>query len=61
MNPTRREAIRPVPVRTITAATTQGNYAPNWIPVRLGAQDHEQVPSRRSNKRYYRDGRVEAA
>ena len=35
-------------------------YRPQWVPVRPGAQDHERVPSRRADGRYYRDGRVEA-
>ena len=35
-------------------------YRPQWIPVRPGSQDHERVPSRRPDGRYYRDGRVEA-
>jgi hypothetical protein len=36
-------------------------YIPEWVPVRAGAQDHEQVPSRRFDVREYRDGKVVAA
>ena len=48
-----------VPVRSIVQPLTSQTYKPNWIPVRPGAQDHENVPSRRSDGRYFRDGRVE--
>ena len=46
----RREVIRPM---------SQENYKLSWTPVRPGAQDHEQVPSRMGDCRVYRDGRVE--
>ena len=46
----RREVIRPM---------SQETYKLSWIPVRPGAQDHEQVPSRMGDRRVYRDGREE--
>lgn len=32
-------------------------YRMHWIPVRVGSQDHEAVPSRQGNRLIYRDGR----
>lgn len=56
---TRRKATPLVPLRTITAATTSGQYRQNWVPVRTEGADHEQVPSRFADHRKWRDGRVE--
>ena len=47
--------------RPVTNASQTEPYKPQWVPVRPGSQDHENVPSRRVNTREYRDGRVEAA
>jgi hypothetical protein len=49
------------PERTLTQPMSQENYKPEWVPVRPGSQDHENVPSRRASTREWRDGRVEAA
>jgi len=49
------------PERTLTQPMSQKNYEPDWVPVLLGSQDHENVPSRRAVTREYRDGRVERA
>jgi hypothetical protein len=45
--------------RTITNANNEGSYRAAWVPVRPGADDHENVPSRTFDKRVFRDGRVE--
>ena len=46
--------------RTITNANKTGDdFVSSWVPVRPGANDHEQIPSRNFNRREYRDGRVE--
>jgi hypothetical protein len=37
------------------------HYKPEWVPVRPGSQDHENVPSRRVETREWRNGRKEAA
>lgn len=47
--------------RTVSSPMSQENYKPEWVPVRPGSQDHENVPSRRASTREWRDGRVEAA
>lgn len=47
--------------RTINIPPSGDIYKPQWVPVRPGSQDHENVPSRRVLTREYRDGRVEAA
>lgn len=60
MNATRRKADI-TPPRQLTPGTTEGNYKPDWIPVRPGSQDHEQIPSLHQGVRYYRDGRKESA
>ena len=44
--------------RTITNANNNGSYRAAWVPVRPGADDHENVPSRTFDKRVFRDGRV---
>ena len=54
------KAKRSIRAREVAKPISQETYKPNWIPVRPGATDHEKVPSRRSDGRYYRDGRVEA-
>lgn len=68
MTSTRHEAAQsdlpPVAApRTIVngAMPNQSPFTPGWIPVRPGAQDHENVPSRTGLRREYRDGRVEDA
>ena len=48
-----------IKVRMIAPQVTEQTYQPNWVPVRQGSQDHEKVPSRRADGRYFRDGRVE--
>lgn len=58
-SPARRKAAI-VPVREITNAASKETYRTEWVPVRPGSQDHERVPSRRADGRYYRDGRKEA-
>lgn len=45
--------------REVTEPISTETYKANWIPVRPGAQDHEQVPSRMGDRRVYRDGREE--
>jgi hypothetical protein len=45
--------------RTITNANKAGDFVSSWVPVRPGADDHENVPSRTFDKRVFRDGRVE--
>lgn len=45
--------------REVIEPLSQDNYKPDWVPVRPGAQDHEQVPSRIGDRRVYRDGREE--
>ena len=45
--------------RTITNANNRGSHNAAWVPVRPGADDHENIPSRNFNRREYRDGRVE--
>lgn len=48
-----------VQVRTVSQPISNDIYKPEWVPVRPGSQDHEQVPSLRPDGRYFRDGRVE--
>lgn len=48
------------PIR-IANLSSKEPYRPQWRPVRPGADDHEQVPSRIGDQRVYRDGRKEAA
>ena len=45
--------------RTITNANKGGSFNAAWVPVRPGADDHENIPSRTFDRREYRDGRVE--
>lgn len=45
--------------RNVIKPISNDIYRPHWIPVRPGAQDHEQVPSRMGDRRVWRDGRVE--
>ena len=64
MNATRRKAAQPELPTTATPrhfvnGTTEGSYVPTWTDTRPGAQDHENVPSRRAATREWRDGRVE--
>jgi hypothetical protein len=47
--------------RTVSSPMSDDIYKPEWVPVRPGAEDHENVPSRRVTTREWRDGRVEAA
>jgi hypothetical protein len=47
--------------RTVSSPLSDDHYKPEWVPVRPGSQDHENVPSRRVASREWRDGRVEAA
>lgn len=47
--------------RTVSSPLSDDHYTPEWVPVRPGSQDHENVPSRRVETREWRDGRVEAA
>lgn len=47
--------------REVSEPLARENYKPDWIPVRPGSQDHEQVPSRQGHRRVWRDGRVEEA
>lgn len=54
-----RKPIGNIKSRSVPMPASTGEvYKPQWIPVRPGAQDHERVPSRRSDGRYYRDGSV---
>ena len=48
-----------VQTRTVVQPLTSQTYKTNWIPVRPGSQDHEHVPSLRTDGRYFRDGRIE--
>lgn len=59
MNQPRRKATL-TPPRQITNSASRETYRPDWVPVRPGSQDHERVPSRRADGRYFRDGRKEA-
>jgi hypothetical protein len=45
----------------LSPVSDDNNYKPEWVPVRPGSQDHEQIPSRRVVTREWRDGRVERA
>lgn len=48
--------------RTLTNSTVDHRANPlvvGWVPVRSGAQEHENIPSRFDNRLEYRDGRVE--
>lgn len=47
--------------RTVNTPLSDDHYKPEWVPVRPGSQDHENIPSRRAVTREWRDGRVEAA
>lgn len=47
-----------VQMRTVSEPISQEVYRPEWIPVRPGSQDHENVPSRIGDRRVWRDGRV---
>lgn len=47
--------------RNVPMAPPSGIYKPVWQPVRPGADQHEQIPSRRAAERVWRDGRREAA
>lgn len=47
--------------RTVNSPMSGEVYKPEWVPVRPGSQDHENIPSRRVLTREWRDGRVEAA
>lgn len=47
------------PPRVITNAGTRETYRQQWIPVRVGSQDHEKIPSLHCGMRHYRDGRKE--
>lgn len=66
MKHTRQEAAPAEPSiaapRTIVngAMPNMKQSAQNWIPVRVGSQDHESIPSRIGNRYVYRDGREEA-
>lgn len=51
---------QPQPDR-IAHGTTTGTYSPIWQPLRPGADQHEQIPSRRAAERVWRDGRREPA
>lgn len=63
MTETRQEADNITPPRHLTnsAVHNKGNYVPSWTDTRPGAQDHENIPSRRASTREWRDGRVEKA
>lgn len=53
------QIVRP---RTLTNSTVNHRTNPlvvGWVPVRAGAQQHENIPSRFDNRLEYRDGRVE--
>jgi hypothetical protein len=45
----------------LSPVSDDDHYKPEWVPVRPGSQDHENVPSRRVETREWRDGRVEQA
>jgi hypothetical protein len=47
--------------RTVNTPLSDDDYKPEWVPVRPGSQDHENIPSRRVETREWRDGRVERA
>lgn len=65
MKHTRQEAAPAEPTiagpRNIVSGTSKETYVPDWVPVRVGSQDHEKIPSLFGSRREYRDGRVEAA
>lgn len=63
MTTPRQQADNITPPRQHTNGTvdTSNHYTPDWVPVRPGSQDHENVPTLHCGSRYYRDGRVEAA
>ena len=47
--------------RTLTNSTVDHKQNPlvvGWVPVRVGAQEHENIPSRFDDRLEYRDGRV---
>lgn len=46
--------------RDVVNGNTTGPYSPSWVPVRPGADDHEQVPSLHAGVRTWRDGRKES-
>lgn len=58
------EELQIVQHRTLTNSTVDHRKNPlvvGWVPVREGAQQHEQIPSRFNDRLEYRDGRKEAA
>ena len=64
MNDTRRKAAQAgLPTvatnREIVNGSTQGNYVPQWQPLRPGAEDALKLPSRSGKRLNYRDGREE--
>lgn len=67
MNFKSRKAAQPqlpsiaLPRTHVNSASENGDYMPEWVPVRPGSQDHENLPSRRVVTREWRDGRVEQA
>lgn len=54
-----RRAQSPAPLRTIPHELPEGNYIPQWQPLRPGADDALKIPSRINNRLVYRDGREE--
>lgn len=48
----------PVENRTITNASMRDYYKPQWWPMRVGADDHEAIPTRINDELHYRDGTV---
>jgi hypothetical protein len=56
------EPLQIVRQRTLTNSTVDHKQNPlvvGWVPVRVGAQEHENIPSRFNDRLEYRDGRVE--
>ena len=60
MTTSRRKATPIEMPERIAVGTTTGIYTPTWAPLRPGADQHEQIPSRHNGSLYYRDGRKEA-
>lgn len=58
------EELQIVQHRTLTNSTVDHRTNPlvvGWVPVRIGSQQHEAIPSLHNGTLYYRDGRKEAA
>lgn len=59
MKPILKSPAVPAPTR-IGDLYSKEVYRPQWQPMRVGADQHERIPSRRAGERVWRDGKREA-